>query len=50
MIKLPNVEVSALFKDYDFQLAHSLDTYLFEMNASSSVNAADFLSVRVKLG
>ena len=58
--KLPNVEVTALFKDYDFHLAQSLDTYLIEMNAwslnywikfdaklacsSLSVNAADFLS------
>ena len=33
--KLPNVEVTALFKDYDFHLAQSLDTYLIEMNAWS---------------
>ena len=44
LTKLSNVEVSALFKDYDFHLAHSLETYLLEMSASSSVNAADFLS------
>ena len=35
LIKVPNVEVSGLFKDYDFHLVHSLDTSLIEMNASS---------------
>ena len=35
LIKVPNVEVSGLFKDYDFHLVQSLDTSLIEMNAFS---------------
>ena len=35
LIKVPNVEVSGLFKDYDFHLVQSLDTSLIEMNALS---------------
>ena len=29
VIKIPTVEVSGLFKDYDFHLVQSLDTSLF---------------------
>ena len=35
LIKVPNVEVSGLFKDYDFHLVQSLDTSLIETNALS---------------
>lgn len=34
-IKVPNVGVTGLFKDYDFHLVQSLDTSLIEMNALS---------------
>ena len=35
LINVPNVEVSGLFKDYDFHLVQSLDKSLIEMNALS---------------
>ena len=38
LIKVPNVEVSGLFKDYDFHLVESLDTSLIEMIALRSLN------------
>ena len=38
LIKEPNVEVSGLFKDYDFHLVESLDTSLIEMIALRSLN------------
>ena len=33
--KVPNVEVSDLFKDYDFHLVQLLNTSLIKMNALS---------------
>ena len=38
LIKVPNVEVSGLFKDYDFHLVESLDISLIEMIALRSLN------------
>ena len=35
LIKVPSVEVSGLFKDYDFHLVQSLDTLMEIMNALS---------------
>ena len=35
LVKVPNVLVSGLFKDYDFHLVQSLDTSLIEMNTLS---------------
>lgn len=38
LIKVPNVEVSGLFKDDDFHFVESLDTSLIEMIALRSLN------------
>lgn len=38
LIKVPSVEVSGLFKDYDFHLVESLDASFIEIIALRSLN------------